>query len=342
MDSIRLPLEEKPMIKTYLRQAFPLSILLAEQADYYKGIIINDHIQLIAAPHDDNRLDYHNYHYSHWPNISYNRMPAAILRRNQIDIVSYIYSGLQEGYYSDIWLDTFYIPGKPTYGKEHYCHGLLIFGYSQESDEFLSMTYTNQLQYSQLKVKADDIRHACDSEKFAYINLLKKEPGAGIDYDLKSIMPKLQGYLNSCDFEMNDKRYHRASPGEPQYYGVQACKWFRDYIDVLGNAGNEETGIDMRLPYCFAEHKKCMTWRIKLIADTANLKLADSNLDATLKEIEYHSELVVNLSLKYNMNGDTSLKERIIQEINGALDLECETLLRLLDELNICMWQYLH
>mgnify|MGYP001278528829 CR=1 FL=1 len=60
---------------------------------------------------------------------------------NKINVVDCVLNGLNMGYYSDLWLDTYYIPGKPDYGSLHLSHGLLVYGYDKTANKFTTLTY---------------------------------------------------------------------------------------------------------------------------------------------------------------------------------------------------------
>ena len=150
-ESVNLPIERNPIAKNYLRHAFPLSIMQAESKERAERYVLNEYIEVIYKPWD-NWYDYHNFLYDSWDCLEYKRMTLDLLAENGINIVEYIIHALKLGYYCDVWLDTYYIPGKPEYKQRHMTHGILIFSYLAKEQEFCAMSYSSKGQYEELHI----------------------------------------------------------------------------------------------------------------------------------------------------------------------------------------------
>lgn len=222
--SIQLPIDLNPMARNYLRHAFPLSVIQADKKDKAERILLSDYIEVIYKPWC-NWFDYHNHLYEYWESIDYRRLSKDILDANQINIVEYIINGLTIGYYSDIWLDTFYIPDKPGYGKRHMSHGILVYGYDSTTNSFCALSYTNKGQYQELNVPVQAVALACTNKYFMYINLIRSRKGSIVEYDVHKIRDRLYNYINSICYDDNT-RYSKKS--SHQYYGYEACVRFMD------------------------------------------------------------------------------------------------------------------
>ena len=153
---IQLPIDIQPFAKNYLRHAFPLSVIQANNREKANRIIINDYIDIIYKP-IYGWFDYHNYYYSQWECIDCNKISKELLMINKINIIGFIINALNIGYYSDIWLDIYYIPGKSEYKKMHKSHGLLIYGADLKERLFFVLSYSNKDQYEPFKVPMDSI-----------------------------------------------------------------------------------------------------------------------------------------------------------------------------------------
>lgn len=328
IQSIELPIYKSPMICNYPRNAFPLSVLFVDNVDRYNNLIVTDYIDLVAET-ITNTLDYNNFNYIFRKRSCFEqyKIGADILKYNKIDILSYIYNGLINGFYSDIWLDSYYIPGKPAYKKYHLTHGLLIYGYNHENKEFHTMTYTNRGHYEELNVNCRNLIEGCSNKYFLYINLLKRDVTQRLYYDIKKIKNKLYNYLHSIHYDSDGAKEWDEYPN--QYYGINACKWFGEYIYDIGNKKDE---INLVNAYTFAEHKRCMTWRIKYIIEKEGLNYPQS--ESLCKNLNYYSDLILKLCIKYNYTKNVELAKRIVDYINLSINLESTTISALLNILD--------
>lgn len=269
--------------------------------------MLNDYIEIIYKPWYD-WFDYHNYLYDCWECLDYRKISGDILSANNINVIEYIINGLKIGYYSDIWLDTYYIPGKPGYNERHMSHGLLIYGYDSKSKEFHSLSYSDRGQYERLIVPIKAVYMGCSNKYFMYLNLIKKNNSATIDYDLRRLYDKLYDYINSVCHDDN-MRYSKKSV--QQYYNYDATQKFIEHIKETAEKSNY---VQMTSLYGFAEHKQIMFWRLKYIVDRENLPFDDmKNVYESSVKL---SRRVVNMGLKFNMTGNIKVLEHLIVDLS--------------------------
>mgnify|MGYP006920174395 FL=1 len=122
-----MPIDKNPLIKNYQRHAFPLSVLAADRKDKAEMFVLNEYIDVVFRPWY-HYFDYDNHLYDSWDCITCCCLNRETIMVNKINVVDCVLNGLNMGYYSDLWLDTYYIPGKPDYGSLHLSHGLLVYG----------------------------------------------------------------------------------------------------------------------------------------------------------------------------------------------------------------------
>lgn len=304
--SIQLPIDLNPMARNYLRHAFPLSVIQADKKDKAERILLSDYIEVIYKPWC-NWFDYHNHLYEYWESIDYRRLSKDILDANQINVVEYIINGLTIGYYSDIWLDTFYIPDKPGYGKRHMSHGILVYGYDSTTYSFCALSYTDKGQYQELSVPVQAVALACTNKFFVYINLIRSRKGSIVEYDVHKIRDKLNNYINSICFDDNT-RYSKKS--SQQYYGYDACKKFEE--NTQKQAENDKY-IHTTALYGYSEHKRLMMWRIQYINEYENLHI--SKLREITEKYIRMAEQLVNLCLKFNITKSKNTLGSIVRSI---------------------------
>ena len=326
LESVCLPVEKKPHIKNFLSHAFTLGIIGANRKEKADLFVINNYIETLLTP-QYNLFDYNNFSYIKWDALEVCRITRDIINENKIDVIRYIINALKRGFYSDIWLDTYYIPEKPGYRISHQTHGMLIFEYNSDDFTFSALTYTNHEQYEEIKVRAEDILCGCSNRYFGYINLLKRNPMERIVYDIKFIYKKLTGYINSdSPDEWNAKSHQKASE---QYYNYDASLHMGEYIKNKVKSG----WIHTVCLYGFCEHKRCMMWRIRYVCEKEKLEF--NELDELTEEVNKSSKLIQNQALKFNMSKQNNLVEKIISNIDLINKIEKDAifaLLELLDE----------
>lgn len=323
--SIQLPIESHPMARNYLRHAFPLSVIQADKKDKAERIILSDYIEVIYKPWC-NWFDYHNYLYEYWDYIDYRRLSKEILDANNINIIDYIINGLRIGYYSDIWLDTFYIPGKPGYGEIHMSHGLLIYGYNSDTSSFCALSYTDKGQYQEMSIPIKFVALACTNRYFMYINLIRSRKGSVVEYDVHKIRDGLYNYINSICYDDNT-RYSKKS--SQQYYGYEACVRF---MENTKEQAETDKHIHTTAMYGYTEHKRLMMWRLRYIAD--HEKLSISGISEITELYIRKTERLMNLCLKFNFTKSKSVSNSIVSsigEMNSAEKTLIESVIEAID-----------
>ena len=300
-ESVSLPIDKKPMVKNYLRHAFPLSVLQSVSKERAERLVLNEYIDVVYKPWDD-WYDYHNYLYSSWECLDYRRMTSDLLRKNGINVIEYIIHALSLGYYADAWLDTYYIPGKPGYARRHMTHGILIFAYTADSREFRALSYNSAGHYDELRIPVKSVFMGCSNAYFHYINLIKNNPGIIVEYNARELCGKLRDYLNSVCHDDN-KRYNKKS--SQQYYNYEATQKF---IDFFSEKTSKNGYVHLTSLYSFAEQKRIMMWRVKFIAEKEKLQL---RFDEAYGLVVNQTDNLVNLGIKYNLTQSPKICNRM-------------------------------
>ena len=315
LPSVSLPINSHPMIRNYLRHAFPFSVLETKRQDRVERLVLNEYIETVFVP-AYNWFDYHNTMYTQWECLDCCTITRAILKINHIDMVEYIINSLHEGYYCDIWLDTYYIERKPGYMKNHQTHGLLIFGYDDARKIFSVLSYTNRGVYEEFEVSVCDVAIASVSPYFDEMHLLKRNDICPIIYNIHILRDRLNRYIYSILEDDHNLRYTKPDIGD--YYNFNACEYFADslYDRALAEKNIHQTSI-----YGFSEHKLCMAWRINYICQIEGLCIDNSNVDAYIKNTKRDCEFLVNISMKYNI---TKKEQFLLTASKCAKNLVCQ------------------
>ena len=319
-----LPIDENPQARNLLRHAIPLSIIGATRKDRAEMIILNNYIDVVFRPWY-HFFDYDNHLYLSWPELICNRIMGDYFRELKINIADCVISGLKTGYYSDIWLDAYYIPGKGMYQKIHLAHNVLIYGYSKISNEFLALSYTDSGHYDRLKIEPKNLIRACSNEYFISLQLIKNNPQALVDYNNVLIIDNLKRYIESrYELANNTKDSHYDSN---QLCNYNACLAFPGYLEATAK---KEGWIYTVALYGFLEHKKLMGWRLEHIAKKHGLYIDEYSHYKLY--VEENTERIRLLGMKYQYTGNIEIVRRMVEIMNILVAKEKEMILRMVHE----------
>lgn len=319
-----LPIEKKPMIRSYLHYAFPLSVIMIEP--YYNNWLLNNFIQLIYDETNSCLLDFHEPLYNWWPCLNVCRLYKTHFDRHSLSPITYLCREIHDRTYAAAWIDMYYIKGHSFYGKEHRQHGALLYGADDEACCFYAMLYNEDSSYTEAVIPFDMFLEGyhgpCGEWQAVYIDFLTINYDACVDYHFYSIQHKLRCYLESKNYDVDNLKYHKNISITD--YGVAACHRLREHIEGAAAAGE----IDRRFVSVFYEHKKCMMFRIKMILEEyplAHYPFTEKQREA-LADSAYR---VVMLSLKYNLTKNAATLKRIVALIDEILETEKAMLLPL-------------
>ena len=312
-ESIILPIDAKPRVRNYLRHAFALSVLQADRAEKADAILMREYIDLIYQPQRD-WLDYDNDPYESWECFTCRRMSRDLLVENGINMITYLLNGMRIGYYADIWLDTYYIPGKAYYRKEHSTHGLLLYGYDAENRQFLSYSYNKREIYEQILVPVECLADACKTSLFHHVTLFKIHAGETIPYSFRDVCASLRDYLQSVP-HIGYHRFAKNVAGQSVQYA--AALHFTEKIEKQTIYTGKISQVAM---YSYGEHKRLMMWRIQKLCKQNGIifpELIEAN-----SQTEKTTKWLVNATIKFNLTKSTALLDSIVRCMKEQNELE--------------------
>lgn len=326
-DSIDLPIYEEPMVRNFLRHAFPLSVVSATRKDKAELFVLYEYIDVVFRPWY-HLFDYDNNSYDSWDIIDCCRLTRDFVINNGINVVECIINGLKTGYYCDMWLDTYYIPGKPGYNKYHLSHCLLAYSYDKDRNVINTLTYTQGGKYEKLDVVTEDIIKACTNSYFKCLNFIKLNKDSQLIYKKDELIRRLKNYITSkYTFSVNSK-YNKFDNN--QLCNKMACDEFPKYM--LETARQEQRIYIVAL-YGFLEHKKCMGWRLKWILEH------EGREDTIVNDNEMYSNrmyrLCINLAMKYNITKSEKILLHLIELLETTNKKEAVAISRVINLIGI-------
>ncbi len=312
-ESVILPIDPNPRVRNYLRHAFAFSVLQTDRKEKTDAILMREYIDLIYQPQRD-WLDFDNDPYESWECFDCRRMGRDLLAENGVNLITYLLNGLKLGYYEDIWLDTYYIPGKTYYRKEHSAHGLLIYGYDAVNRLFLTYSYNKREMYEQIRVPVDCLAEACKTSLFSHVTLFKVHSGETITYSFREICSALRDYLYSVP-HIGYHRFAKYVAGQSMQY--DACLRFAEKLE---KKVPETKTIPQVAMYSYGEHKRLMMWRLQELCRQKGISFPE--LADTREKTEKTTKWLVNATIKYNFTKSAQLLESIVRRIKEQNERE--------------------
>jgi hypothetical protein len=268
----QLPINTNPQITGYSSHAKTLAILSTDE--HYLEWFLSNYIQLSAKKefvigglnldfYMGPAKDFNFYINNPW-------LFSQVIRKDIINtfsehITNFIIQSIDLGYYVDIHLDQFYIPGLRGYQAFHFNHDNLIFGYNLLDRTFDAMGY--KPAYSDLKITFDDFEIAyrhCPVElwyKVIYLYHYEKiRPGSQGDvyrFNMDLFVDSIKDYLFSKNSSEKFAMFDIVNPENA--FGIEIYK----YLTINLQSGNYWR--DIRPLHILWEHKKCMLNKIEYL-----------------------------------------------------------------------------
>ncbi len=260
------------------------------------------------------------------------------------DVVRFLIRNIDAGWYTQLCLDEYYIPGKTSFQDNHYGHDNLICGYNLTKEIFTLFGYNNDRKLGFSYASFEQIRNAYAStdielfpvipNSFSYGNLIfliKPDEEVSYSLDLNCIEKLLKEYLNGSNFAIrNDLIYN---PTDEKLYGMniydELISRFRNYVESVVE--------DIRLLHTIYEHKKVMVMRIKYLKELSYIPPETSMDEFDL--LEKKAQIARNLQLKYVFLLNTDLLDKIADILVDMKHIEAEAIKKLIIIVeNVKLW----
>ncbi|MCY3665299.1 MAG: hypothetical protein OXH81_06555 [Gemmatimonadetes bacterium] len=279
-----LPLHPPP-IRSYLFNAYPLSILA--QADAYLPWLYSTHIQLFNFPGEElkfyiqpfsTRHEVRHVYFSTCPFLDIQTIDRKVLGLATADLVPWMVSCIDRGYYLQTDVDFFHLPDRPHYQRHHFIHEVLVSGYDTEECTLVLSGFDEQGAYAVSRMPFDVVERACSFTREGHIQqalqagsplpawflqamgdrprvfLYKYLPDPQYAFDPCAVAEQLTDYLSAAD---TSQRYRLlAAPREGGCWGTGVYSFLRCEL---------ENPVAYRdIPWRILwEHKTCMQARLQ-------------------------------------------------------------------------------
>lgn len=331
MGRVQLALSEPP-IRGYLHHAYPLSIMAGH--DDFIPWLHSNYIQLYCAKNYEsvhgthfNFYFYNDYHY--YPLLRCARIDREVVE-SVSDILTFIIQSINKGYYLIVYINEYYIPKRPAFGKFHNVHELLISGYDTVTRQFSVSSFADR-KYMRYEITFDNLLEAyskADYRSLWYANdiqLLKIERETTYEFNLPLVLNQLNGYLHST---INYRPALMPVPEDQLACGLEVYRYLKN---ALISMSKQKMVTDVRPLHILWEHKKCMRERIRYLLDRK--MITNEELHTHYKAIESTIDNCRLMFLLYEKSRDQNVLAKIMKKLDEVSKAEKEVLKELLFEL---------
>lgn len=232
---------------------------------------------------------------------SFNREYVAL---HKIDIVEEIMFMLEQGYYTYLYLDEYFIPHRDAFRTFHFTHDNLINGYNQLLKKFSIFGYSKSRQVPTLAAIEDvrsGFKQLCQAHNLTSDIVFYRPGSIEIPYSIDYFFKELLEYKNG---------YHWLDRKDC-YYGIDCYKGLHEYYNHLEMIGE----IDIRLPYKLLEHKKLLIERVEYFLYHYSDKKKYQLLQKYKRKLMHLCNVLLIESNRYNLG-----KMRLLYEFEYLID----------------------
>lgn len=302
-------------IKCYLHHAHQLCIVLAD--DKNLPWFYSNYAQLYSRDKDiDLKFDFLSYDgmYPRFPCINQNWFNRDFFLRSQDSLVQFIINCIDQGFYSEIVIDEYYIPNKMNYMKKSYPHQNLIYGYDKRSHNFKIVGFNERNQFTHMEINFEHLEEGFAKSPWAGVGFF--DVTTSIEYtnaDLELNFPLLKTYLS--DFVNSKNSFVHFRP-QDAVFGLETYQLYKKEFLEKGDS-------DIRPLHTFWEHKRQMVSRIKFFTKTNVLSCPD-DLFQRFISLEQAFLRLRSMIIKYEIVEDQVIIDKISSELDILAEIEYE------------------
>lgn len=188
--------------------------------------------------------------------------------RDLLDEIVFIFNGLKEylsfylsyGYYTVVSIDEYYIREHSRFEKEHFYHPVLIYGYDEDSKEYLGLDYDMKLFKARIPESVMEME--CVFQRDYPIMRYRYLPSIDIEeyhFSLASLKKQATSFLKSCP---DEERYSYRGQRLVGLYGIEALNSL-----ITDEETNNLLFKDRRMSYFLYEHSFLMGKRVSFMLE---------------------------------------------------------------------------
>lgn len=274
---------ENPFLREVHNTAFSFSVLEGYKKFSYKWVLSN-FINLKYT----NLVTYDLPFFLRWP--CFKKKTIFVLPH--INIINSIINYISKGLYIYTEINEYFIPNRRSFNNCYFTHDILIYGYSNSQKLLFTIAYNEERKYEKQEISYDDFLKAFNSCKTKYL--------------LKTIVFSINDNYNfNClQYDKIKNDLEKYIYPQKEYLGINVYKHLEN--DLIRSHLNKY--INMRSFRTIKEHKKVLF----LLSEFCVLPIKTKEL---LNELINDSDIIFNLSLKYNVTHNEKIINSIILRI---------------------------
>lgn len=260
-------------------------------------------------------------YYVGYPYIDKQILIRDTIDNSGIDIVDFLISNINQGWYTHLCFDEYYIPNKESYQKEHIPHDNMICGYDLEKQIFTLFGYADSAKLEVTYAGFDEVRKGYQElAKIIYPDAI----GSMQYYNLIFMIKKNMDLIYRIDVDYLEKSL------EDYLYGRTYAEHFRMIKNIVSNKiyglniyekllhafqEKEEKIIeDIRLLTTLYEHKNIMASRIDYLMETGIIRY-DADLLREFEDIKRKTAEIRSIQLYYILGRNQNILQKISQNL---------------------------
>ncbi len=327
MNNIQLPIAKSPIIG-YQYLAYPLTIL-ANDNDYLPWFFSN-YIQLIWNTDLSSLLTFYfiDMQYN-IPWINYQLFEKNFLKKNALDLNTFIIKCINDGWYFYSSFDEFFVPDRMEYQKGHTIHDFMIYGYNLEKGIYYILGFNKDFMFDTTIITFKQFEEAFSAgiDDNYVIKLMKKKEKFSYNFDMYNVFDLLSDYFYSRN---SSARYrYFINPEANKVFGMNIYKYLYEFIELLLD---NKIPNDIRPLHIIYEHKKCMNLRFKYMINHGLLKKCEE-LNDHFNEIEIIALDIRDKQIKYYFDHNNKNINLILVGINKIESMEKNAIEILLNQI---------
>jgi len=250
-------------------------------------------------------------HYiNNYPMVYSHGLSRGFVEKKWGSVALFLKDVIDDGYYVQMLVDTYYISAyKETYGKQHFNHNIMIYGYDEYeevfyvSDCFVGGRYDfNKCSFSQME---DAFIHTYRNDWINGIRLfkVKEETYVGIGYNTDYIISACRRYLTGKRSNVATYTEGRRRIDQKDRFvdGIGIYDELVSYVDDWQEDEGWRT-YDIRIFYVLYDHARLFTYMTRQLMQRNQMVNAPRIYDK-FRDIENRIKNLYMMVLKYNVNG---------------------------------------
>lgn len=179
-------------------------------------------------------------------------------------------------------LDEYYLDNTPNYEKRHLLHDSFIYGFDNDRNEFLTMSYDKNIQFNYNRLQYGSLVNSLTSEFSAGNSMLYtvRASDAFCPLDIHEIKSEMEQYLynfNTHSLVYLGSDFKQVNDGWT--YGIQFYEYIYHYIELIRLGKFQPEEIDIRIFRTILDRAFVMSDRIKKLKDIKENTILQSNIE---------------------------------------------------------------